>query len=116
MGDGQSTGWERRLVQRLVTQGLLEVEVTNENSNYTGRVKDLSAGGMFIMTSRIHRVGQRLHLRVRLPGSTSPLVVDGVVLHPHETAQVKAEGIGVKFIHLSQEANASLRSYLTGRL
>ena len=116
MADSQSTGWERRLLQRLMIEDQLEVEVTNENSNYVGQVKNLSEAGMFIVTSRIHKIGQRLHLRVSLPGSTSSMIVEGVVRHPHETAQVKAEGIGVKFVDLSEEADASLRKYLTERL
>lgn len=69
---------------------------------HSGLTNDVSASGMFVVSSHNLKAGTRVHLEVTLPGEL-PLFVEGVVarqmLVPPELRQVMKSGFGVRYLH-----------------
>jgi hypothetical protein len=68
---------------------------------HSGLTNDVSATGIFVVTSQRPRPGTRLHLEVTLPGEL-PLFVEGVVMRqvlvPPELRQVVRAGFGIRYL------------------
>ena len=70
---------------------------------HTGFIENISAGGVFIGTSRSFSVGQEISMAFPLPVSQEHVRIDG------EVVRVNAEGIGVKFRAIEHEQEALIR-------
>jgi hypothetical protein len=68
---------------------------------HTGLTNDVSATGLFVVSSHNPKPGMRLHLEVTLPGEL-PLFMEGVVARqvnvPPELRQVVKSGFGVRYL------------------
>jgi Tfp pilus assembly protein PilZ len=78
------------------------VQVETARWVYIGRVVNLSRGGAFIETDKIHFIGEELRLRFSLPFVDASVEVVGVVRHPYASRD-DGEGVGVQFIGLPVE-------------
>lgn len=70
---------------------------------HTGFIENISAGGVFIGTSRSFSVGQEISMAFPLPVSQEHVRIDG------EVVRVNAEGIGVKFRAIEHEQEALIK-------
>ena len=70
---------------------------------HTGFIENISAGGVFIGTSRSFSVGQEISMAFPLPVSQEHVTMDG------EVVRVNAEGIGVKFKTVDHEREGLIR-------
>ncbi len=70
------------------------VEFTNKGSDtrHPGRSKDISVGGMFVITDHPLAFGAELVIHVLLPGQKAPSALPGVVRWSRQ-----GEGMGVQF-------------------
>jgi uncharacterized protein (TIGR02266 family) len=98
----------------------LEVEVGLETDHnfYTGLTQDISSGGLFIATSIIYRVGDRLRVRFSLPGQTEPITAEAEVRWVRDPRAMKTdspEGIGLRFVDLPAEAKIEISEFLSRR-
>lgn len=74
----------------------LDVEVSCIRATadgFIGRSKDISLGGMFIFSEIIPYFGDRLTLKLSIPGASAELVLPGVV----RWSDRQAGGFGVQF-------------------
>ena len=82
---------------------------------HSGLTNDVSASGLFVVTSQKPKLGSRLHLEVTLPGEL-PLFLEGVVMRqvlvPPELRQVVKSGFGIRYL-LSSELMAELVPAMT---
>jgi uncharacterized protein (TIGR02266 family) len=106
---------QKRTAKRLSLDYEVSVDVGLETSFYTGMLKDISTGGVFIATDREHRVGSALQLRLAFPGLKDPVEVEGVVRW-HRSRYASGdmpEGIGVAFENLTDNVKAAINKYLS---
>jgi len=97
----------------------VEVDLESDHNFYTGLTQNISAGGLFIATHHLRRIGDRITLKFQLPGSDQPLAVETEVRWIRENSSLQrvdgATGMGVRFINLAPEAAAAIQKFLQNR-
>jgi uncharacterized protein (TIGR02266 family) len=96
----------------------VKVDLESDHNFYTGLTQNISAGGLFIATHALRKIGDRITLKFTLPGNAEPVSVETEVRWIREnTALMRAEGtgMGVRFINLSAEASAAINKFLQDR-
>ena len=97
----------------------VKVDLESDHNFYTGLTQNISAGGLFIATHHLRKIGDRISLNFILPGAEKPVVVETEVRWIREnTALQKVDGstgMGVRFINLSPEASAAITNFLQSR-
>ena len=97
----------------------VKVDLESDHNFYTGLTQNISAGGLFIATNAIRRIGDRITLKFFLPGSTEPLAVETEVRWIRENSALHrvdgASGMGVRFINLTPEASAAINAFIQAR-
>jgi uncharacterized protein (TIGR02266 family) len=99
----------------------LEVEVAlqSPDGSYDAVTKNIGAGGLFVATDRLRRVGERLGLTFTLPGVPAPLSIESEVrwIRPRTAPErpERAQGMGVRFVGLSVEALETIEQFLRER-
>ena len=96
----------------------IKVDLESDHNFYTGLTQNISAGGLFIATHALKKIGDRITLKFTLPGNAESVTVETEVRWIREnTALMRAEGtgMGVRFINLSAEASAAINKFLQDR-
>jgi uncharacterized protein (TIGR02266 family) len=97
----------------------IKVDLESEHNFYTGLTQNISAGGLFIATHHLRRIGDRITLKFQLPGSEQAVEVETEVRWIRENSALnRAEGstgMGVRFINLSPEATTAITKFLSNR-
>jgi uncharacterized protein (TIGR02266 family) len=97
----------------------VQVDLESDHNFYTGLTQNISAGGLFIATNVLRRIGDRITLKFSLPGSTQPIDIETEVRWIRENSALHkvdgATGMGVRFINLSPEASAAISTFLKNR-
>jgi len=97
----------------------VKVDLESDHNFYTGLTQNISAGGVFIATNHIRRIGDRITLKFTLPGSEKTIDVDTEVRWIRENSALQriegAQGMGVRFINLTPEASAAINGFLESR-
>jgi uncharacterized protein (TIGR02266 family) len=110
---------ERRTLLELLEKGLLKgkcrrgyfrkqlrlpVAYSNENDVYRNFTRDISLGGVFILTSVPFKVGEEIRILFKIDEKDSLVKILGRV------ARVTPEGIGVRFISMNNDRKAAILS------
>lgn len=97
----------------------VNVDLESDHNFYTGLTQNISAGGLFIATNAIRRIGDRITLKFLLPGANEPLAVETEVRWIRENSALNrvdgATGMGVRFVNLSPEAAQAIQSFIESR-
>ena len=97
----------------------VKVDLESDHNFYTGLTQNISAGGLFIATHHLRRIGDRITLKFQLPGSEQPVAVETEVRWIRENSSLQrvegATGMGVRFINLSEEATGAIQKFLQDR-
>jgi uncharacterized protein (TIGR02266 family) len=97
----------------------IKVDLESEHNFYTGLTQNISAGGLFIATHHLRRIGDRITLKFQLPGSEQAVEVETEVRWIRENSALTradgATGMGVRFINLSPEATTAIQKFLSNR-
>ena len=97
----------------------VKVDLESDHNFYTGLTQNISSGGVFIATSALRKIGDRITLKFSLPGSSESLAVETEVRWIRENSSLHrvdgATGMGVRFINLSAEANTAISTFLQNR-
>ena len=97
----------------------VKVDLESDHNFYTGLTQNISAGGLFIATHHLRRIGDRISLKFQLPGNEGPVQVDTEVRWIRENSALTradgATGMGVRFINLSPAATAAIQQFLATR-
>jgi uncharacterized protein (TIGR02266 family) len=97
----------------------VKVDLESEHNFYTGLTQNISAGGLFIATHQLRRIGDRITLKFSLPGSNETLAVETEVRWIRENSSLQkvdgATGMGVRFVNLTPEASAVINHFIQSR-
>jgi uncharacterized protein (TIGR02266 family) len=107
-------GDERRRAPRLPVDYDLKVNVESGNVFYTGLLRDISTGGLFIATDHDHRVGERVTVRFSFPGVPEPVEAVGIVRWQRTPFGEGAlpEGIGLQLEALPEPVIEAINNHL----
>lgn len=113
---GGNKGEKQRRARRVSLDYDVTVGMESDAMFYTGLLKDISSGGLFIATTKPHNVGDKISLQLNLPGSDDPLQVNGVIKwHRGEyVSEELPEGVGVELSDLDPEVRKAINQYLVG--
>ena len=109
-----SSGADRRQHRRHDIDYDLAVDIHGEHVPYTGIIKDISEGGLFIATVAHHKIGDVLQVRFTIPAVPAPVEVKAKVrwFRDEFTAGGNSIGVGVQFIDLPQDITRAINAYL----
>ena len=97
----------------------VKVDLESDHNFYTGLTQNISAGGLFIATNAIRKIGDRITLKFSLPGTAEPVAVETEVRWIRENSALHkiegASGMGVRFVNLSPLAAAAIQKFLEDR-
>jgi uncharacterized protein (TIGR02266 family) len=97
----------------------VKVDLESDHNFYTGLTQNISAGGVFIATHHIRRIGDRITLKFTLPGSEKTIDVETEVRWIRENSALQrvegSSGMGVRFINLTPEASAAINAFIQAR-
>ncbi len=89
----------------------------SEHNFYAGLAQNLSAGGLFIATHTLQRVGSKIELSLRMPTSEEVFQVIGEVrwVRLYNEQSDTSPGLGVRFTELPKGAGAAIEQFLAQR-
>ena len=95
----------------------LEVSLGSEHNFYAGLAENLSAGGVFIATHQLQKVGSKIDLSLRMPDSEEVWTLVGVVrwvriFNEHSDTP---PGLGIQFAELPKGASDAITKFLAQR-
>jgi uncharacterized protein (TIGR02266 family) len=97
----------------------VKVDLESDHNFYTGLTQNISAGGLFIATHLLRRIGDRITLNFSLPGTDNAILVETEVRWIRENSSLTrvdgATGMGVRFMNLTAEASAAIQKFLQDR-
>ncbi len=88
------------------------VEETAEQGLYFHRVTNLSLGGFFIEKKIPFPVGQKVALRLELPGSGRKVSITGRIVNNYQDQHDNLKGAGIQFLELDDQTRAGIVAYL----
>ena len=93
------------------------MSVLSEHNLYAGLAENLSAGGLFIATHKLQKVGSKIELSLRMPGSDEEFAVVGEVrwVRLYNEQSDTSPGLGVRFLELPPGAAAAIERFLAQR-
>jgi uncharacterized protein (TIGR02266 family) len=90
--------------------------VGRDLSSHAAVMKNIGAGGLFVVTEHVGKVGDRVGLKFALPDPTKPIAVDGEVRWIRKTASPehgsRRTGMGLRFVGLSVGAFVVIHEFL----
>jgi len=107
--------------QRRAERHQVEVSVDFESDSnfYAGLTQNISAGGLFIATHRIRKVGERINLKFTLPGASKAIEVETEVRWIRENSSLMrteaSPGMGVRFIDMPPADAQLIQKFLESR-
>jgi uncharacterized protein (TIGR02266 family) len=95
----------------------IEVGIGTESNFYRGFTENLSEGGLFVATYEVLPIGSKLTLRLTMPGSPTPIELDGRVCWTRDVASESDvwPGMGVRFENVPEAVEQCIRSFLATR-
>ena len=100
----------------------LEVQVAaaSDSGTHTAATLNISAGGVFLVTTQPSNVGDQLQLELTLPDSKQCISLDSKVrwMRRRRVAGRRARpaGVGLQFINLTTETSSVIGSFLQAHL
>lgn len=92
----------------------LDVSLYSESNFYAGFTENLSAGGLFIATHNLLKIGEKIDLTVTMPNDKK-VIAHGVVrwIRVYNEASDAPPGMGIQF--LSLEGDDLIKDFLAAR-
>lgn len=97
---------------------VVNVTMESEDNFFTGFVKNISAGGLFIATHEPRELGEKFFVSFTIPNIQSPLRYEVIVrwVRPYNPATPEIiPGIGVQFINLPKHVQDAINSFIKTR-
>jgi uncharacterized protein (TIGR02266 family) len=95
----------------------LEVNLRSEHNFYAGLAENLSAGGVFVATHQLQKVGSKIDLTLRMPDGQESFQLVGEVrwVRVYNEHSDTPPGLGIRFIDLPQGAADAIGRFLGQR-
>ena len=108
------TGAERRTSRRIPLKMLVQFRMDDMNEFLREHAVNVSAGGIFIRTSKPHPEGSMIYLQFCLTDGGKLIEGLGKVVHvnPPDSA---APGMGVEFVNLDDESQGTIDQIIAER-
>ena len=91
----------------------IKVDYRTVGTFVTDYTANLSQGGVFVKTSLPYEPGERVRLRVTIPGQELPFPLEGVVRWNRKVGDEGGEaGMGIEFVDFSDELKKSLQTFV----
>ena len=104
---------ERRMTPRFGVE--FWVEEKSGKAKYFHRVINLSLGGLFIEKKLPFPAGEKVALRMDLPGVTQTMVVTGKIVDNYQDQNAKLRGAGIQFLELDDQVRGDIAAFLDRR-
>ncbi len=101
---------ERRTAPRFGVE--FWAEETAENALYYHRVTNLSLGGFFIEKKLPFPVGEKVSLRLDLPGAAQKMAITGKIVDNYQDQHASLKGAGIQFLELDDQTRGDIAAYL----
>jgi uncharacterized protein (TIGR02266 family) len=113
--DSEAPESVRREYERFSVE--IEVSLGSEHNFYAGLAENLSAGGVFIATHRLQKVGSKIDLSLRMPDSEETFNLVGEVrwVRVYNEQSDTPPGLGIRFNELSPAVTAAITRFLGQR-
>lgn len=112
---GEPDGANRRTAKRVAVDYAMSVDVASGNMFYSGLIKDISNGGVFVATDKHHNVGDKLEVSFIFPGMTEQIKATGIVRWCRTqfgADEIMPEGVGLSLENLPPEVQKAINDYL----
>jgi serine/threonine-protein kinase len=86
------------------------VRIVASNGPADGRTEDVSEGGLLVVTNALVKEGERVSVRLPLPGAGRVVVIEAIARWARTRRGQKA--IGIAFTNLPDDARADIRTYV----
>jgi len=83
----------------------------SSGDNYLGTTMDLSPDGMLLRTTRVMPFGERLPLRISIPGRPGEISLHGRVVRSDNQTYAPDHAVALRFEGVSEESRHALRDY-----
>lgn len=93
----------------------LAIDMVSDHNFYLGLTENVSEGGVFVVTFRPFAVGDRVTVRVELPGSTDPMEVVTEVRWVRAASGDVPPGVGLAFVDLDDRGRRQVESFVRFR-
>lgn len=97
----------------------VEVDYRSEDNFYTGFIKNISSGGLFLYTHEPLPIGSEINVRFTIPNFPQPIVARALVrwIRPYrQDTQDSVPGMGVQFLSIDPpEAVAAINDFIQRR-
>ena len=91
----------------------IKVDYRTVGTFVTDYTANLSHGGLFVRTSLPFDPGERVRLRVTIPGQDLPFPLEGVVRWNRKVGEEGGDaGMGIEFVDFSTEMKQSLEEFV----
>ena len=108
---GESDGTVRRDKRCPVKLKVTYPSTQEFQSDYT---KNISRGGLFVMTSNPPELGTKVDINLHLPELADPINIIGEVVHSQDPGHGGDDpGVGLKFLDMDPLSRGTLASYLS---
>lgn len=114
MDEKKSTLVENRVYERIEYD--VEVTMESEDNFFTGFVKNISAGGLFIATHNLLDIGSKFKINLKIPEHGEKVNVDCEVrwIRPYNDRTPDIiPGMGVKFLNLDLIIKEKINQFIT---
>ena len=101
---------ERRTTPRFGVE--FWVEEAMGKALYFHRVTNLSLGGFFIEKKLPFPVGEKVALRMDLPGAAQKMVVIGKIVDNYQDQNANLKGAGIQFLEIDDQVRGDIAAYL----
>jgi type IV pilus assembly protein PilZ len=99
---------------------VLSLNIREKNALYAAYIPQLKNGGIFVPTTRAHRLGDEVFMLVALPEESAKIPVSGKVvwITPADAQGKRAQGIGIQFTadDAGRSAKKKIEALLAGML
>jgi uncharacterized protein (TIGR02266 family) len=115
--DTKGAGKHNRQHERVEISEALRFHIGDDTSPtfWTGLVRNISNGGLFVNTYNLPPIGETVSVRVRLPGAPEAVNLRATVVwtrSEHVAEDSSHVGFGARFLDLAPEAEKALNAYL----
>jgi uncharacterized protein (TIGR02266 family) len=105
----------RRRTQRLRVDLQVDVSHESEHNFYSDLTRNAASCGLFVRTSALRRLGDRVRILLNLPGLAVPVELDTVVAWVRDVGDVLEHGMGLRFLEPTSELRDAIKRFIKQR-
>lgn len=99
----------------VATTVTLRVVIEGDPRFFTGLARDISTGGVFVNAFQVPQLGERLVVRLQIPGNTEPIELDAEVawVRPDDSvSNPDLVGFGARFVDPPLPVTAAINRHI----